>query len=149
MVFPQGHTKALTGRHGRILLNKLSDGKVTYDGKCSRLFMLLADIQQFAAARILTDEEIQEFHVCIQSFVDEFGKAEYDIIAKRSQHIHVLICHVLPFVDRHKTWGLFSDQCKIAKLLHLSLHYLFQHLNPSTKAKTDFIKKFPNVIQIT
>ena len=106
----QGKTKKLTGNHGRILLEKLLNGTVDYDGPGHKLLMLLADIQQFCVAAILPDEVIDDFKESMDNFIEEFSKPEYDSIAKSSEHIHVLISHVIPFVELHRTWGLHSDQ---------------------------------------
>uniref|UniRef100_A0A914Z518 Uncharacterized protein n=1 Tax=Panagrolaimus superbus TaxID=310955 RepID=A0A914Z518_9BILA len=112
-VFPQGHTKKLTGNHGRIVLNKLSNGVITYDGEGLTLLLLLADIQQFAVAEILSDEKIAGLLQCIETFANELSDEKYDDIAKSSQHIHMIIAHVGPFVVKHRSWGLFSDQRKL------------------------------------
>uniref|UniRef100_A0A914QIE3 Uncharacterized protein n=1 Tax=Panagrolaimus davidi TaxID=227884 RepID=A0A914QIE3_9BILA len=109
-VWPQGRSNKLSGNHGRILLNKLADQRVNYDGKGLALMLLLADIQQYATAEILTAEKIAELHECIEAFVYEYSKEEYDNVAKSSEHIHMLITHVMPFIELHKSWGLFSDQ---------------------------------------
>uniref|UniRef100_A0A914YRV6 Uncharacterized protein n=1 Tax=Panagrolaimus superbus TaxID=310955 RepID=A0A914YRV6_9BILA len=106
----QGHTKQLTGNHGRIMLDKLSNGTIYYDGEGHTLLLLLADIQKYAVAEILSEEQIAELLHCIEAFAYELSKREYDDIAKSSQHIHMIIAHVGPFVIEHHSWGLFSDQ---------------------------------------
>ena len=76
------------------------------------LLFLLADIQQYAVAEILSDEKIAELLHCIEAFAYELSKPKYDDIAKSSQHIRTIIAHVGPFVLIHGSWGLFSDQRK-------------------------------------
>ena len=90
----------------------MSNGHITYDGEGLTLLLLLADIQQYAIAEILTDEKIVEFLQCIEAFTNEVSKEKYDGIAKSNQHIHMIIAHVGPFVVLHRSWGLYSDQRK-------------------------------------
>ena len=112
-VIRQGHTKKITGNHGRILLNKLFDGQVTYDGEGLTLMLLLANVQKYAVAKVLGENEILELEESIKKFKNEIIDPKYQDITKRSQHIHTLIAHVVPFVKIHKSWGLHSDQCNV------------------------------------
>lgn len=109
----QGYNKKLTGNHGKILLNKLWNGKVQYDGPGAEILYIIAFIQKYAIARTIDDIEIQELKDCIDMFKTELYQDKYKTIYGKSQHIHDLVAHVMDFVNEHRSWGLFSDQRKV------------------------------------
>ena len=109
--------------------------RIEYDGAGVKLLLLLAEIQHLAVAKILSEEEIEELDARINRFYDEFKKTEYDSIAKSSQHIHMLISHVMPFVRIHKTWGLHSEQCKFLLFFTEIKLFIFQHVKLHTNPR--------------
>uniref|UniRef100_A0A914YNM9 Uncharacterized protein n=1 Tax=Panagrolaimus superbus TaxID=310955 RepID=A0A914YNM9_9BILA len=106
----QGYNKKLTGNHGKILLNKIADGTVNYDGLADEILYIIAYIQKYAVARTIKQSEIQELKDCIEMFKTELYQEKYKTIYGKSQHIHDIVAHVMDFVNLHQSWGIFSDQ---------------------------------------
>uniref|UniRef100_A0A914PN90 Uncharacterized protein n=1 Tax=Panagrolaimus davidi TaxID=227884 RepID=A0A914PN90_9BILA len=106
----QGYNKKLTGNHGKILLNKLADGSIGYSGPAAEIMYIISYIQKYAVARIIDTDEILELQDCIEMFTNELHQEKYKAIYGRSQHVHALTAHVLSFVKKHRSWGLYSDQ---------------------------------------
>ena len=97
----------LTGGHCRKLLTYLV--QTNYEGSGGSLFKSLKKVETYAVARILTEEEIGTFQIAIQ---------EFSAIVKREKltntlKVHCLLYHVLPFVTKFKSWGIYSEQGKV------------------------------------
>uniref|UniRef100_A0A914Q2S4 Uncharacterized protein n=1 Tax=Panagrolaimus davidi TaxID=227884 RepID=A0A914Q2S4_9BILA len=110
-----GHTQKLNGNNGRIILNKLAAGKVVYDGPAFEIIFILSDIQEFAVARIINADEIDELQVCIEMFANQLEQSIYDKLT-RSQYIHYIVAHVPAFVRKHH-YGTFRSILFFAKML--------------------------------
>jgi hypothetical protein len=69
---------------------------------------VLGKIQGMTIARFLTSNEIDLLDCLIGEFIRIYSSSypEDNITPK----MHWLSSHVMPFVRRHKTWGLISEQ---------------------------------------
>jgi hypothetical protein len=72
------------------------------------VLVALANVERFAVARDLTDEEIDDLSSSIDVLSTEYRKASLPAINK----LHELESHVLDFVRVHRSWGIFGEQSK-------------------------------------
>uniref|UniRef100_A0A914QTB0 Uncharacterized protein n=1 Tax=Panagrolaimus davidi TaxID=227884 RepID=A0A914QTB0_9BILA len=138
----QGYNKKLTGNHGKILLNKLADATVVYTGPAAEIIYIISFIQKYAVARIIDDIEITELEDCIVMFKNQLYQEKYKAIYGKSQHIHVITEHVLPFVKTHRSWGLVSDQP--GEAIHKTQRQCFERIPVRTANPIDRNQFFIN-----
>lgn len=70
-----------------------------------------AKIESFAVARTLTETEIDDLESNIKEFFNQID-TNYPGLDGAKTKLHILKFHVINFVRYHKSWGLFSEQCK-------------------------------------
>ena len=97
------------GNECRALLKSFREGKVTLNGEGADLFLAASHVQDFAAARDLSPDEIEELDVCITKLFQVIRNYPNFTIANK---LHCLECHVIDFVKKYGSWGRFSEQCK-------------------------------------
>lgn len=102
-------TKDINGRDGEKLLEYLETNKDTISIPYLILYLHLKTIQDYACARQLTNQEVDDMKESIRVFFDEFDK-EISQITKT----HLLRFHVHQFVSSHRGWGLFTEQGKLS-----------------------------------
>jgi hypothetical protein len=86
--------------------------RIIYVGYGANLFEIASQIERYAVARTLSDEEIDELESYINLFFNvlkEYGERVYKFLLNKNK-IHMLKEHVLPFVRLFKSWGLFSEE---------------------------------------
>lgn len=70
------------------------------------VFVALANVESFAVARYLTCAEINQLEDSINIFSKLYRQNDLPLINK----LHELESHVVTFVKRFKSWGLYSEQ---------------------------------------
>uniref|UniRef100_A0A914Z0U6 Uncharacterized protein n=1 Tax=Panagrolaimus superbus TaxID=310955 RepID=A0A914Z0U6_9BILA len=113
-----------------------TSNKIIYGGFGSNLFEAAANIEKHAVARTLLEEEIDDLDDRIRLFFNllkEYGQVAVKFFLNKNK-IHMLQHHVVPFVRRFKSWGLFSEQSGE------SIHHVRNDLDdriPGTGPKAD------------
>uniref|UniRef100_A0A914YK75 Uncharacterized protein n=1 Tax=Panagrolaimus superbus TaxID=310955 RepID=A0A914YK75_9BILA len=103
------------GNQCRKIMNQFRDDngkRILYKGFGSNLFEAASQIESFAVARTLTDDEINGLESSIHLFFNlmkNYGDAVVKFFCNKNK-IHTLQHHVVPFVRVFKSWGLFSEE---------------------------------------
>jgi hypothetical protein len=108
-------SKAYEGNACRKILRQFrieNQNKVVYNGYGSDLLDSASHIEKYAVARPLKEEEIEEMDSQINLFfnlINHYGEEAVKFYLNKTK-IHMLKAHVVPFVRKFKSWGLFSEQ---------------------------------------
>lgn len=124
----------MSGNDGRKLLRFFAETKPT-ELPFKHVFTALAEIQKFAVARFLSDQEVDAPKTAIDSFSSIYRQENLSLINK----LHELECHVLEFVKKFGSWGLYGDQFKIfyIKTLKINFQALRRFISMETKLTID------------
>lgn len=79
--------------------------------------MLLSDVQKFAVAKVLKEDEVNELGTSIRLFFDEFDRIIDPKTGKPIQmtvKCHILRHHVHAFVKNHDSWGIYGEQGRVS-----------------------------------
>lgn len=95
------------GNACRKILQKFRKTPDAYDGPNKSLFTTIADIECYAKAEMLKEAEIK----LLENLIKELKHQLNDIPSfKIGNKIHAILFHLMPFVIREKSWGIFSEQ---------------------------------------
>uniref|UniRef100_A0AC35GF64 Uncharacterized protein n=1 Tax=Panagrolaimus sp. PS1159 TaxID=55785 RepID=A0AC35GF64_9BILA len=95
------------GNQCRYVVNHFISKDCNYNGFGKEMLLGVADIQQFAVARRLSPNEIIMLKNAIQK-MHQMLRPFPQIMTKNKMHI--LFHHLIPFVEKFKSWGLYSEQ---------------------------------------
>lgn len=107
--------KAYEGNQCRKILNNFREenpNQIIYDGFGADLFVASSNIQRYAVARSLSEDEINALDAYIKLFfnlLNDYGQEAKKFFLNKNK-MHMLQHHVMPFVRLFKSWGLFSEE---------------------------------------
>uniref|UniRef100_A0A914QSH9 Uncharacterized protein n=1 Tax=Panagrolaimus davidi TaxID=227884 RepID=A0A914QSH9_9BILA len=79
------------------------------DGYGIDILRSFADVEQYAEARDLTEDDIDKMDKAIKEFFKLIDEKYPDLLGRKTK-LHILRFHVMPFVRKFKSWGKFSEQ---------------------------------------
>lgn len=100
-----GHSGEINGRDGQKMLHYIRQHENDLNIPYKSLFLRLEEVEVFAKAKELTDDEIETLETKIIDFINLYEE-KVDHIEKT----HILKYHLLDFVNLHRSWGLYSEQ---------------------------------------
>uniref|UniRef100_A0AC35FHM0 Uncharacterized protein n=1 Tax=Panagrolaimus sp. PS1159 TaxID=55785 RepID=A0AC35FHM0_9BILA len=103
------------------------------DGYGIDILRSFANVEQYAEARDLTEDEIDKLDDAIKEFFKLIDENYPDLLGRKTK-LHILRFHVMPFVRTYKSWGKFSEQ----SLEHI--HHIKNECDRRIPGKTEAAK---------